>query len=640
MSLFRQLWLAILGLTVFVFLGSFLLSAYSARNYLEQQLLIKNGDNASALAMSLSQLQDKDPVTVELLVAAQFDTGHYEEIQLLDPRKQVIAERRDTTPVQGAPDWFVKMFPIRVQPGIAQVQDGWRQYGTVSVLSHSQFAYKELWRSTWGMILWFLLAATVAGVVGTWLLRLIIRPLDQVVEQANALTERRFTTVPEPKPVELKTVVRAMNGMVQRIKQMFAEETARLDGLRKQLNRDPVTDLANRDYFMQHLREALGSEDSAPSGVLLMMRLKDLAAINTALGRRDTDQLLKDIGKTFRQLCDKQDRWLPARLNGPDFAILAQNQPSAGSLAETLGKAMSGLRDGLDERIGELFSIGALRYHRGDELAAQLAGVDQLLAKAELQGSDAWVAHEGEAAEITPLPAETWRDLISSAVNEHRIKLINYPVLAARSRVAMHQEGVLRMQTDQGGPWHPAGDFMHFAVRLNLTKSIDLGVVGLALEELRQGTGQYAINLSAETISDWSFHTQLVNLLKGQEALCPRLWVEVPVYGALSHLDAFRDLCRTLKGLGCKVGIERFGRKLSEFDKFADIGVDYVKVDAHFVRDIDQHPGNQELLQGVCRMVHNLDILVIAVGVQTAEELETLTRLGFDGVTGPAVKAS
>ena len=77
MSLFRQLWLSIIGLTVFVFLGSFLVSVLSARNYLEEQLLIKNGDNAAALALSLSQMPDKDPVTVELMVSAQFDTGHY-----------------------------------------------------------------------------------------------------------------------------------------------------------------------------------------------------------------------------------------------------------------------------------------------------------------------------------------------------------------------------------------------------------------------------------------------------------------------------------------------------------------------------------------------------------------------------------
>lgn len=638
MSLFRQLWLSIIALTVFVFLGSFMVSVLSARNYLEEQLLIKNGDNAAALALSLSQLPEKDPVSVELMVAAQFDTGHYQQIRLIDPNKQLIVERRDDAPISGAPGWFVKLLPIRIQPGIAQVQDGWRQFGTVSVLSHSQFAYRELWRGAWGMVIWFLVAAVIAGGIGTWLLRFITRPLNQVVDQANALTERRFTIVPEPKPSELKSVVRAMNSMVERIKQMFAEETARLAEMRARLNRDAVTQLHNREYFMGRLREALESDDSAPVGTLLMLRLKNLGEISSRLGRQGTDKLLCDIAAELRTLCAGQEKWLPARLNGPDFAILAQNQSDPSALARQLAEDVTQLQEAGYPQVSELFSIGALRYQRGDAIGAQLAGVDQLLAQAELKGANVWQASEDETLVGAALPAEAWRDLISRALSDNRIKLINFPVVDALGTSALHHEGVVRLQTETDGPWRPAGDFMHFAVRLNLTTTLDLGVVRLALDELRQRPGNFAVNLSAETVADWAFHSQLVALLKGQGDLCQRLWVEVPVYGAVNHAEAFRDLCRTLKQLGCKVGLEQFGRKLSEIDKFADLGIDYVKVDPSFVRGIDSHPGNRELLQGVCKMVHGIGIMTIAVGVQTREELDTIVALGFDGATGPAIK--
>jgi EAL domain-containing protein (putative c-di-GMP-specific phosphodiesterase class I) len=65
--------------------------------------------------------------------------------------------------------------------------------------------------------------------------------------------------------------------------------------------------------------------------------------------------------------------------------------------------------------------------------------------------------------------------------------------------------------------------------------------------------------------------------------------------------------------------------------------VDYVKVDTSFVRGIDQNDGNREFLAGLCKMVHGIGIMVIAVGVQNQQELDTLAALGFDGVTGPAV---
>lgn len=638
MSLFRQLWLSILALTVVVFVGSFLVSVYSARNYLEEQLLIKNGDNAAALALSLTQLPEKDPVTVDLMVAAQFDTGHYQEIRLTDPHKKVIAERRDDTPIIGAPAWFVNLVPIRTQPGIAQVQDGWKQYATVSVTSHSQFAYHELWQGTLRMLAWFSLAAIVAGFIGTWLLRFVTRPLNQVVDQAQALTERRFTTVAEPRPIELKSVVRAMNSMVERLKQMFAEEAARLDDLRRKLNHDPITGLANREHFVARLREALESEEAVPQGSLLLLRLKNLSEINSRLGHHNTDALLRQVGERVKALSEGQADWLPARLNGPDFALLAPDHPGAADLARRLAEDLAKLKTASYPQLSELFSIGATRYARGDALAGLLAAVDQLLAKAELHGADQWQAHEGDTGALAALPAEAWRDMISRALSDNRIKLINFPVLDAQGTRALHHEGVVRLQTEVDGPWRPAGDFMHFAARLNLTASLDLGVIRLALDELRQRPGNFAVNLSAETIADWSFHAKLSGLLKGQDDLAQRLWVEVPEYGVANNFDAFRDLCTTLKALGCKVGIEQFGRRLGETERLADLGIDYVKVDPSLVRGIDQNPGNQELLKGVCRMLRGIGTLAIAVGVQTDAELDSLAALGLDGVTGPAIK--
>ena len=146
MSIFRQFWLAIVGLTILAFAGSFVVSLYTARGYIEQQLYMKNTDNATALALVLSQLPDKDPITVELLISSQFDTGHYQEITLFDPRHQVLQERHYTGTETGAPDWFVKLFPIQAAPGTALVQDGWKQYGSLKLVSHSRFAYKELWK--------------------------------------------------------------------------------------------------------------------------------------------------------------------------------------------------------------------------------------------------------------------------------------------------------------------------------------------------------------------------------------------------------------------------------------------------------------------------------------------------------------
>ena len=107
MSLTKQLWLAILVTMLLFLVGSIIISTLSATRYLEQELRVKNMDNASSLALSMTQLE-KDPVLIELMLAAQFDTGHYEHIRLTDPDGEVIVDRRQSgEPYEGqVPAWF------------------------------------------------------------------------------------------------------------------------------------------------------------------------------------------------------------------------------------------------------------------------------------------------------------------------------------------------------------------------------------------------------------------------------------------------------------------------------------------------------------------------------------------------------
>ncbi|MES2935386.1 MAG: LapD/MoxY N-terminal periplasmic domain-containing protein, partial [Pseudomonadota bacterium] len=72
MSMYRQLWLALILTTLLALVGSLFASTLSARAYLQEQLRTKNSDNAAALALSLSQA-DVDAVEIELAVAAMFD---------------------------------------------------------------------------------------------------------------------------------------------------------------------------------------------------------------------------------------------------------------------------------------------------------------------------------------------------------------------------------------------------------------------------------------------------------------------------------------------------------------------------------------------------------------------------------------
>lgn len=634
MSLFRQLWLAVIASTVIAFAGSFIASMLTARHYLEAQLAIKNNDNATSLALSMSQLE-KDPITVELQVAAVFDSGQYTAVRLIDPEGQVMIEKTSPTMAGDVPPWFVKVFPIESQPGQAQVSNGWNQFGTVELISHSQFAYRELWNGAINLLLWFISGGAIMGLLGMQLLRHIKRPLDAVVGQAQAISERRFVNIAEPSTPELKSVARAMNAMVDRLKAMFAEEAARLEKLRREATLDNLTGLANRAFFLNQLDAALNDDDAAPTGSLLMLRLADLAGINRRAGRETADELLRRLGATLQSLAADKPGAAAARLNGADFALLLPgvqdpSQPAA-KLLDTLRDLVSaGMIDG--EQIGH---IASGHYLHGQSIGSLLARIDATLATAEGQGSLAWCRAESGGEQRATSNAD-WKKLLDGAIETQRLRLIEFPV-AGNSGQLLHLECPLRLQASEGGEWLAAGSFMPMASRLAMTTELDLAAARLALERIAAGAAAVAVNLSGESIREAHFRSRLQALIAARKELAPRLWLEVSEVGAFQHFVEFQAFCNALRPLGCRLGIEHFGRRFSEIGRLHDIGLDYLKVDGSFVRAIDTQLGNQAFLKGLCSIAHTIGLTVIAESVQTAEELAALPDLGFDGATGPAV---
>lgn len=157
-----------------------------------------------------------DPAMIELMVSSIFDSGYFATIRVVRiPDNQVLVERRTTTTSDKVPGWFVDLVDLQPQGGDALIMRGWEQAARVEVLSHPQFALAKLWDSAMGSGLWLLLCGVVSAVLGGWLLRHQLKPLDTMVQQAQAITRREFLTITKvPHTPELKRVVVAMNQMV------------------------------------------------------------------------------------------------------------------------------------------------------------------------------------------------------------------------------------------------------------------------------------------------------------------------------------------------------------------------------------------------------------------------------------------
>lgn len=631
MSLIKQLWIAIILVAVFSLGGSLVVSTLAAKRYLEQQLTVKNLDNATSLALSLSQM-DKDPVAVEMQIAAQFDAGHYRRILLTAPDGSEIAAREYSGMDADVPGWFMRLIPIVTHPGVAQVQDGWRQFGTLTLESHSHYAYETLWRGTLQMLLWFAVGGLLTGLIGTMVIKLITRPLDRVVAQAEAIGGRRFITTPEPATREFRSVVRAMNALSERVRSMMAEESARLEQLRRQTQLDPLTGVFNREQFLKRLDAALEREDASAGGVLLILRVGNLVDLNRRLGRGGADALLAELAQRLRRYTGDHADWTVGRLNGTDFALLAPACDHPQALATGLALELHNWLDSDGVHTLQALPVGACGYLAGEARGTVLARADGALAAAEQAGPRA--CEIATAAAPARLAQSEWRAALLQALAANGVRLGHYPVVAG-SGALLHMEAPVRLRLD--GEWRNAGYFMPWAARQQMTGAIDLAVLRSALAALAAGGEELGINLSPDTLGDAARRSELYSLLQQSPAQARRLWLELPAHGALRHAAEFRALCVALRPLGCRLGIDHVGAEFERIAELHDMGLDYVKVDASIVRGIEADPGNQAILRGLCTLAHSIGLSVLASGVASEAERATLPALGIDGMTGPAI---
>lgn len=635
MSMYRQFWLALFTSMLLAFGGSLIASLLSARAYLESQLSIKNADNASALALSLS-LSNSEPATIELTTTALFDSGHYELIRVVDPEGNQIVERAGVVDDRDAPQWFMRWLPIHATPGQAKINNEVQQVGTVTVVSHNHFAYAMLWGSVWPTIAAMTFACLVGGSLGAIILGRLKAPLQAVIDQATAITERRFVTIDEPAVPELKHLALAMNATIRRLRTMFQDEAARLETLRREANFDPLTGLANRNHFMARLRQALDAED-AGEGTLLLIRLADLAGVNRRLGRDTTDEFLRCAGEVIAECPAVGSQGLAARLNGADFAILLTGESDAQATASGLLAALiEAGRPFVNDRAVAWIAIG--RFGQGTDIAALLARVDRALATAEVEGGNSIYEAVVDVASPLPRNADQWSQVITRALDGQGLRLGSFPVLDTCGRLS-HRESPLRLLTTENGEWLTAGSFLPIAERLKLTPALDLAAVTLGLQDLRSEPelAGLAINISASSVANASFRERLLHLLGVHAEESSRLWLEISESGALRHLAAFRELCLALRASNCRIGLEHFGHQFSQIGVLHDLGLDYLKVDASFVRGIDSNRGNAAFLKGLTGIAHSIGLKVLAEGVATEQEWLILMELGFDGATGPAI---
>ena len=529
--------------------------------------------------------------------------------------------------------------PIQVDAGVAQIQDGWQQFATLTLYSHDRFAYQELWHGSQRLAIWFVCGLIFCGIVGSIIIRLVTRPVGEIVKQAEAIGERRFVTITEPATREFRRIVRAMNSLSARVRTMLEEETERLEKLRFAAHYDHLTGALDRQHFIDTLESLLDHEETRP-GSLVIGRVTGLDDLNRKLGRQLVDHMLVRIGERLKYLLKDHPDWLVGRLAGADFALLAPDETDTLQVAQLVAKQLHLAADEANIEGERLLPVGGALFNPGESFSAVLSRTDGALIMAERE-ADMAVQVSALSTHGTGQTSQTdlvsWQQALAGALERNDIKLAEYPVLGRKNDL-LHHEAPVRLRID--GSWQTAATFIPWVARLGLLPQLDTAVIHTALAELSQRKTCLGVNISGEALNDNFFREEAINALKENPGEAPRLWLEIPEAAAFRQLNEFRSLCQELKKFGCKIGLEHVGSHFSRINELHDLGLDFIKIDAALIRGATSNPASQAFLRGLCTIAHAIGLKVIAEGVREKAEHTCLIDLGFDGMTGPGVRES
>lgn len=623
-------------------MGMWVEKLHSTRSYLINQMESHAQDTATSLGLSLSSVMvSNDLVTAETMINAVFDRGYYEKISFKDIEGNVLIDRAMDLSLVGVPAWFTHLITIPTPQAEALIMSGWSQKGTLSVQSHSGFAYRALWETAQRMISFFLFAGACTIALSSWALAVILKPLKQVEQQAEAICRREYHINKSlPKTRELRRVVDSMNKMTIRVREMFFAQAKIAEKLRQNAYSDQLTGLGNRRYITGQIEAYLESQVGNVQGAFLMLQIGDLQKINQKDGFIIADTLLKKVANIVKEETKVLQNVALARLTGGDFAVFIAgiSVTDASTLAENISAKVSLLESEMSTIQKGLVSIGGISYEKTPPIAILLAEADNALQAARQIGVNKCIINIlAEENNLVSKGKTWWKETLQNVLNTEKILLFSQPIKSSKEQNhILHQELLSRIVLDSG-EIVSAGMFIPLAEQLQLISSLDKIVLKKVFSGIQNNhfLGAIAINLSPVSINDGNFVQWLLNELQKLGKTAPHFIFEFPEFGAVQCLNTTKHFAQNVQRLGHSIALDHFGQSFANFGYLQSLRPEYVKIDRAFTKELMTQQGDSEFFIGaLCGVAHSLGIKVIAEGVETEEQMEQLLELDVDALQG------
>jgi len=638
----KQLLMCFIGaLLTLLLLGSFFLNISVTREYLQNQLQSHAQDAATSLGLSLSTVIDaRDEVLAARMIDVIYDSGDYRRLVFKDLNGKAMIVREQSLKIETVPYWFIQLIDLKTPAQQSQVMSGWSQLGSLEIESHPGYAYVELWRIMQTQIIWFGVIAVFGFILAQIFISGILKPLKQVEQQAHEMSQNKFNyKAPMPNTRELARVAFAMNDMGEKLGRVFQEQLSLIENLRAKSFIDTMTGLGNREGFDNRLRAELESEQRTGQGCLLLVQLSDFTEINQEHGRALGDELLQSVASVLSTLVKQRAGSFAARRSGVDFSVFLPNLMTdsvddfATQLLSDLG-VLPILKQLLRD---DIIHMGLACVQNDDDSQSVLSKADMALRQAQRKDISGWQRYANiESVDLSSEvhQANEWHAILKQVLADRSVHLHVQPVVDFKDKNLLYYQVLARIDVDN--KLAVAGLFLPMAERFQLMIPFDQMVIEKVLSLLTDGkeSNAYCITLSESTMADEQFLAWLDASLAPISGAVDRLIFEVSEHAVHYSEAALQSLSSLSRKYGFKLSIDRFGSSSVPFSYLQRIGLDIIKLDHGFIRDIQDNQSDQFFLHSAVQIARSQEIQVMAVGVESEQEWDILKGLGLDGAMG------
>lgn len=386
MTLYKQTAL-ILSLFLLIILSTVLILNFQSANKGVQDRLYEDAKNtATSLSLSLGGANG-DISIMSTMINANFDSGNYRKITLVDVENNLLYERVLESDIVVVPKWFTQLITLRAPIASANVSAGWSQVGILHVQSDSTYAYKQLHSILIDLLVYFVIIALLSLIAINLLLHAVLKPLKEVQKQASAITQNEFIIQDNiPYTKELADVVVGMNNMISKVKAMFDKGNEELKAQKELEYTDENTQLKNRKYLIDKLPAYLKVDASYEGGVNMLIAFNGILEANEKIGHKLVDKLFVTIADIFKQNTKDIQESIVARINGTEFSLFLPNYSGSDAieLAKNIQEHCLNLINSAGLNKKETFiCIGIYEYNHQDSISELFSRSDNALAQAK-----------------------------------------------------------------------------------------------------------------------------------------------------------------------------------------------------------------------------------------------------------------